>query len=279
MTFTRLSPAQTARRALALGTVMIFALSVLAARAFAEEAAQERFEKTYELAGVTKVRIQNVNGIIRIETGDKDQLHVVAIKKVKGADAEDTLKQTEIRVTKTGETISIETVLPKKMNRFRFLFWGRQDNADVEYDVTLPAGIRVEAETVNGRIVATGRTGALVLNTVNGSVKVESQDAPLKVNTVNGSVEVAFAGPMRKADLETVNGSVTVSCSKESSIRYDLQTVNGRIQSEFASLNVEGKWGPKEARGDINGGREHLSVETVNGEVRLRSSEAAVTKK
>src|SRR5450631_981030 len=118
MTFTRLSPAPTARRALALGAVMLFALAVPAASAFAEETVQERFEKTYELSGVTKVRIQNVNGIIRIQTGEKDQLHVVAIKKVKGADAEDTLKQTEIRVTKTGETISIETILPKKMNRF-----------------------------------------------------------------------------------------------------------------------------------------------------------------
>jgi hypothetical protein len=267
------------RRALALGAIVFLALAIPAGRTVADEVAQERFEKTYELAGITRVRIQNINGVIRIETGDKDQLHVVAIKRAKASGAEDTLKQTEIHVTKTGEAILIETVLPKKMNRFRFLFWGRQFNVDVDYDVTLPAGIAVEAETVNGRILAAGRAGPLVLNTVNGSVKVESQNAPLKVNTVNGSVEVVFAGPMRKTDLETVNGSVTLSCSKDSSIRYDLQTVNGRILSEFASLNVEGKWGPKEARGEINGGRERLAVETVNGEVRLRALEAPVTKK
>ena len=71
------------------------------------------------------------------------------------------------------------------------------------------------------------------------------------MNTVNGSVEVAFAGPLRPAELETVNGSVTVTCARDSSFRYDLQTVNGRIRSEFAELSVEGKWGPKEARGDV----------------------------
>lgn len=271
-------PLRPAGRALAPVAALFLALAA-GAPALAEDMAQERFDKTYELTGVTRVRIQNVNGVIRIETSDKNQLHLVAVKRAKGSDAEETLKQTEIRVTKSGDTIAVETVLPKKLNRFRFFFWGRQFNADVDYDVTLPAGIGVEAETVNGRIVATGRTGSLVLNTVNGTVKVESQDAPLKVNTVNGSVEVAFAGAMKKADLETVNGSVTVSCSKDSSIRYDLQTVNGRIQSEFATLNVEGKWGPKEARGEINGGKERLSVETVNGEVRLRSSEVAVTKR
>ncbi len=273
------TPLPPARRTLSLGAALVLALSLPMAPARSDEVAQERFEKTYELSGIAKVHIQNVNGVIRIETGEKDQLHVVAVKRVKGSDAEESLKQTEIRVTKTGDTISIETILPKKMNGFRFLFWGRQFNADVDYEVTLPSRIALEAETVNGRIVASGRTASLALNTVNGSVKVETQDAPLKVNTVNGSVDVAFAGPMRKAELETVNGSVTVSCSKESSIRYDLQTVNGRIQSEFASLNVEGKWGPKEARGEINGGRERLTVETVNGEVRLRSSEVAVTKK
>jgi len=66
-----------------------------------------------------------------------------------------------------------------------------------------------------------------------------------------------------------------VTAARESSIRYNLQTVNGRIRSEFAELTVEGKWGPKEARGEVNGGRETLSVETVNGEVRLQVTEAA----
>ena len=108
---------------------------------------------------------------------------------------------------------------------------------------------------------------------------MDGHDGPLKVNTVNGSVEVSFAGPMRQASLETVNGSVTVTCARESSIRCTLQTTNGRIQSQFPEVTVEGKWGPKEARGAINGGRESLAVETVNGDVRLYVADAAAAKK
>ena len=108
---------------------------------------------------------------------------------------------------------------------------------------------------------------------MNGSVRVEQHDGPLRVNTVNGSVEVGFAGPLRPAEVETVNGSVTVTCAKASSIHYELQTVNGRIRSDFTGLTVEGKWGPKEARGTYNGGRDRLAVETVNGEVRLLALE------
>jgi len=244
----------------------------------AEDATQERFEKKYDLSGIRKVRVQNVNGSIQIETGG-DQLHVVAVKKVKSASDSDLLKETEIRVTKSGSVIEVETMLPKRVRFFQWSLFGRASSADVAYQITLPAALALEAETVNGRLAAANRAGDLVLSTVNGGVHVEGQDGPLKVNTVNGSVEVSFAGPMRQASLETVNGSVTITCARESSIRCALQTTNGRIQSQFPEVTVEGKWGPKEARGAINGGRESLAVETVNGDVRLYVADAAAAKK
>jgi Putative adhesin len=256
--------------------VAALSLALAASPLKAEDATQERFEKKYDLAGVRKVRVQNVNGSIQIETGG-DQLQVVAVKKVKSASDSDLLKETEIRVTKSGSVIEVESILPKR-GRF-FQFFGRSGSADVAYQITLPASLAIEAETVNGRVSAMNRSGDLVLSTVNGGVRVDGHDGPLKVNTVNGSVEVSFAGPMRQASLETVNGSVTVTCARESSIRCTLQTTNGRIQSQFPEVTVEGKWGPKEARGAINGGRESLAVETVNGDVRLFVAEAAPARK
>ena len=254
-------------------------LALLAAAPLkAEDATQERFEKKYDLAGVRKVRVQNVNGVIQIESGG-DQLQVVAVKKVKSSSDADLLKETEIRVTRAGSTIEVETILPKRGRFFQWSFFGRTGSADVAYLITLPPSLALEAETVNGRLTATNRTGDLVLSTVNGGVRVDGHDGPLKVNTVNGSVEVSFAGSMRQASLETVNGSVTVTCARESSIRCTLQTTNGRIQSQFPEVTVEGKWGPKEARGAINGGRESLAVETVNGDVRLYVADSTAIRK
>ncbi len=260
----------------ARASLAALALALLGTSAIrADDPTQERFEKKYDLAGIRKVRVQNVNGVIQIESGG-DQLQVVAVKKVKSSSDANLLKETEIRVTKNGSTIEVETVLPKRGRFFQWAFFGRSTSADVAYQITLPPGVALEAETVNGRLSAANRSGDLVLSTVNGGVRVDAQNGPLKVNTVNGSVEVTFAGPMRQASLETVNGSVTVSCARESSVRCTLQTTNGRIQSQFPEVTVEGKWGPKEARGAINGGRESLAVETVNGDVRLYVAEAAV---
>jgi hypothetical protein len=266
-------PARLSRLAAALAVLAI--LAPAAARALADDPAQEKFEKAYDLEGISKVRLQNVNGPVHVATWDKAYLRVAAVKKAKGSRRDEVLRDTEIRVTKHGASIDVETIIPKRGRLFGLFEFGGDRAAEVSYELLLPSAITVEAETVNGRISAEKRIGELTLSTVNGSVRVDGQAGPLHVNTVNGSVEVSFEGAIRPAKLETVNGSVTVSCAKDSSISYDLQTVNGRIHSEFADLDVKGKWGPKEARGEINGGRERLAVETVNGEVKLQVAEAA----
>ena len=248
--------------------ILALLLMVGAGPARSAEPVTERFEKAYDLTGIHRVRLQNVNGTVRVSTWDQNLFRLEAIKRVRGGRAEQNLRETEIRVLKRGDSIDVETVLPKKVRWFGLSLFG-DPAAEVSYELKLPPAIVVEVETVNGKVMAERRTGSLSLNTVNGSVRVESHDAPLRVNTVNGSVDVAFVGGLKQADLETVNGSVVVACSRTSSIRYQLQTVNGRIRSELEGLTVEGKWGPKEARGTLNGGRERLSVETVNGEIRL----------
>ncbi len=252
-----------------LASVLAVFLAGIASSASGAEPVSERFEKTYELTGVHRVRLQNVNGPVRVSTWDKEVFRLEAVKKARGSRTEQNLRDTEIRVLKRGDSIDVETILPKRGRWFGLFLFGDPRGAEVSYELRLPAAVVVEIETVNGKIVAEKRTGTLSLNTVNGSVRVESHDAPLGVNTVNGSIDVAFVGSLKAADLKTVNGSVVVACSRNSSIRYQLQTVNGRIRSDFEGLTIEGKWGPREARGTLNGGKDSLSVETVNGEIRL----------
>lgn len=259
---------------LAPAAVLSLLALALSGVALAGENLEEKFEKTYDGTGIDLLRLQNVNGTVRVGTWEKANVRVSAVKRAKGSRAEEALANTTIRVTKQGSTLAIETILPKPTRSWGIFSWGNREGATVAYELSLPAGLAADIETVNGRVSAERRLGALTLNTVNGSVRVEAHDAPLHVNTVNGSVDVVFAGPLQSADLETVNGSVTVSCSRDSSFHYDLQTVNGKIRSDFPEVTVEGKWGPKEARGAVADGKGRLVVETVNGEVRIVALEA-----
>ena len=243
---------------------------ILLLAAAAAAAQQEVFEKAFSMEGVSKVSVQNVNGQIEAFAWDKPYLKVRAVKTAGGGRAEETLRATEIRVRKLGEEIRLETINPTRHHLFGFLDFGN-GRARVDYEVRFPAAAEAHLETCNGRVEATGFAGSLACDAVNGSIELRDMDGPVKASTVNGSLRLSFRGPLKRSHLETVNGSVEVAFNRSSSIRYDLETVNGRIEGDI-DLAVKGKHGPKEARGSYNGGAEALKCETVNGSIRLKTN-------
>ena len=236
----------------------------------AEGGEQEVFEKAYSMEGISKISVENVNGNIDATAWDKPYFKVRAVKRAEGSRAQETLRLTEIRVQKLGNEIKIETVNPKRRRLFGFLDFGGS-GAHVDYELQIPSKTDVRFETCNGKLAANGFAGTISGDAVNGSIELAGIAGPTSANTVNGSVRLAFAGPLRKTQIETVNGSIEVAFAKSSSVRYDLETVNGHIEGNF-ELPVEGKFGPKEARGSYNGGTEPLHCETVNGTIRLKTN-------
>jgi DUF4097 and DUF4098 domain-containing protein YvlB len=248
------------RKVLLAAAFLAVAVPVLAGK-------EEVFEKTYSMEGVVRVSIENVNGHIEAAAWDKPVFKVRAVKRASGGRAEETLRLTEIRVTKVGDEIRVETVNPKRRRLFGFLDFGGS-NAEVDYTVRIPARAEVRFETCNGKVLANGLLGSLSGDAVNGSIELADVEGPTSASTVNGSVRLSFKGPFKKSRVETVNGSIDIAFDKASPISYELETVNGRIEGDVA-LAVEGKFGPKEARGKLNGGGEPLRCETVNGTIRL----------
>ena len=242
----------------------LFLVAFLAPAVAAAE--QDVFEKAYSLEGVTRVAVENVNGEIAVEAWDKPYFKIRAVKN----GSADAIRGTEIRVKKVGDRIQVETINPRRHRLFGFLDLGTH-NARVDYELKLPAATTLHVETCNGRVQAAGLAGDFSADTVNGSLELRELGGPVKASTVNGSVRVAFKGPMKKSHLETVNGSVEVAFQKDSSVAYDLETINGRIETDF-EMKVEGKFGPKEAKGSYNGGAESLHCETVNGSIRIKTT-------
>jgi len=231
------------RLALSIGIVLV--ASILAA-----SESEEVFEKAFSMEGVSRVSVENFNGRVEATTWDRPYLKVQAIKKATGGSAAQTLKETEIRVRKLGNEIRLETVNPNRHRLFGILDFG-SGNARVDYKVFLPTSAELRLETCNGEVQASGTSAPLSCDTVNGAIELNDIGGPIKATTVNGSIEVAF--------------------DKKSSVAYDLSTVNGRIEGDF-ELAVDGKHGPKEARGQYNGGGASLKCETVNGSIRLRAN-------
>lgn len=243
----------------------VFLLALAGALAASQE---EVFEKAFSMEGVSRIAVQNVNGKIDAVAWDRNYLRVRAVKVARDG-REDELKLTEIRVRKSGDEIRIETVTPRRHKLFGFLEFGWH-NPRVDYELHVPAGTGVRFETTNGQVQGNGFVGAVSCDVVNGSIELDQVRGPVRANTVNGALRISFQGPLKRCELETVNGSVEVAFDRSSSVRYDLQTVNGRIEGDM-DLAVEGRHGPKEARGSYNGGSESLHCETINGSIRLKT--------
>jgi len=237
---------------------------------------QEIFEKAFSMDGITKVSVENVNGKIDAVAWDKPYVRVHATKTASGSNADETLRLTEIRVRKVGDELRVETINPNRHKLFGMFDFGSH-GARVEYEISLPATAEARLQTCNGHVQANGMGAAVSADAVNGSIEVMDVFGPVKATTVNGSLRIAFRGALKQTHLETVNGSVDVAFARASSIRYNLETVNGRIEGDI-DLAVEGKHGPKEARGSYNGGTETLRCETVNGSIRLKTTEPVASK-
>jgi hypothetical protein len=144
----------------------------------------------------------------------------------------------------------------------------RNNDVNVEFVVKVPAGARLVARTVNGAVEATGLGGDADVETVNGSVTVQTAGVA-RAETVNGSVRATLGRADWTSDLafKTVNGSIHVSLPSSAAATVDAEVVNGRIESEFP---VEGgRVTKRRLTGTIGAGGRGLSLETVNGSIHI----------
>ena len=262
-------------------TTIFAALAVALLAPLASVQAQEGLGRDQEvwtwsgsLAAGQWARAHNVNGGVRFEASPDNKIHIRAEKRL-GRRGE--IEDVSFALVRTSSGLTI-CVLRSDIDRCSDdgIDSGRERNYEshVSADLTIqvPRGAHVRANTVNGGVRVEGVNGEVEARTVNGGVTVATSGGPVSAATVNGSIRADIGTAQREAmRFRTVNGSVEVSLPGQTSANLDISTVNGSINTEFP-ITVTGRWGPKNARGTINGGGETISIGTVNGSVRLRRS-------
>ncbi len=228
---------------------------------------REALRWTGKLAAAQSLRLRNVNGSIKIEAAAGDTAEIVA---------------TETRPDGMTEQATVQAVPAKDGLVVCVMYPGEPGHceADGRYDaggdgndglsvalvVKLPRGVLVDAMTVNGEIGVRGASAQVRAVTVNGSVDVETGGAPLKVETVNGQVRVRVGAGDVKA--KTVNGSVEVAVPAALDAEVRAETVHGSIDNDFG-LRAEGDYGQRSLRGKVGKGTNKVTLQTVNGSIRL----------
>lgn len=150
-----------------------------------------------------------------------------------------------------------------------------EDNdAQVEFTVLVPDGVRFVGRTVNGEIEAHSLRADVEAHSVNGRIRL-STTGTAQADTINGAIEatIGTACWTRPLSFSTVNGSIDLSLPSSASTALRASTINGSISTDFR-LNLHGSSLGRNISGTIGAGGRSLLIRTVNGNVRLRRNTA-----
>jgi DUF4097 and DUF4098 domain-containing protein YvlB len=164
----------------------------------------------------------------------------------------------------------------------------RDEDADVEFVVRVPAGVKLSARSVSGDVEARDLRGPVDARSVSGDVHVTSA-GEVRAASVSGDVFASLGRiPSRGLEFRSVSGDVTLELPSGTDADFSARTLSGEIDSDFP-LTIEGRRGRGDDDDDDRGGwprvrvrvghnmRAHLgrggpelNVTTVSGDINLR---------
>jgi hypothetical protein len=241
-----------------------------------EGRATDEWTRTYNLPPGSKLEIVNTNGLIEASGTDGTAIEVRADRRARAGSQEEAaalLKQLEMREDVTATSVRIEA----RGERARIGGFGRR-RFDVEYHVRVPAGLTVALRTSNGAIRLQNVNGQVVASTTNGSVTGNGLSGGLDVEAVNGGIQIDLTAVTSDVKVETVNGAIRLDLPVDVKADLDASCVNGGIniddQFKMSATSQESR---RRIAGSLNGGGPRVSVETVNGGIRIRARGVAQT--
>ncbi len=226
----------------------------------------EEIDRSFTLSKGGSVALDNVNGDVTVTVWDSDEVRVRATK---SASSRDLLDRLEVEMTQTGSTLRIETRYPSQRGG-----WGDHGHSKVEYELTVPVWANLDGfDLVNGNLRVDGLDGDIDAESVNGTIELHDVAGSVDADTVNGSLEVVATRirPGAEVNLESVNGSIDLRLAPGIGVDLDAESVNGRLRNDFGIEVHKGKWVGSDMRGVVGDGGIKVSMETVNGGIRLTS--------
>lgn len=244
----------------------------------------EQWSKTYTLTGKPDLRVETSDANIRVDTWD--QSTIAATVTAEGWKiGEGGVKVLEHQA---GDSVELEVRLPHQV--CIVCVHTRSHRVDVE--IHMPREGRVNLRTGDGSIRLSTFKGAMEIQSADGDQEIDAVDGVLKarvgdghlkatgrfdgleLNSGDGRIEAqALAGSTVGSgwDLHTGDGAVTLQLPDAFAADLDLHTGDGHITLDMP-VSVEGRLGPNNIRGKLNGGGNMLTIHTGDGSIRLAKS-------
>ena len=215
--------------------------------------------RTFPLSAGGSFELNNVNGTVRIEGWDKDEVEVRAVKTT--PDRESLLDLVTIDIDAKPDALSISTRYPQEEGV----------EVAVDYVIHVPRRAQLSHITnVNGTLRIVSEESVGELHTVNGNIEVYEGGGNVHAHTTNGNVYLELKHPAddRGASAETTNGSVLLAIPADLPADLEARCMNGNFSSELP-LEMRGADQPRVVHGKLGHGGAPIHLSTVNGAIRV----------
>ncbi len=243
--------------------------------------AQQRIDEKRPASPDGFVTVSNLAGSVVVKGWDKAE---VAVTGTLGKGTE------RLEFEASGDRTTIKVVLPKNAHNV--------DGSDLE--IRVPAGSRLDVNTVSADITASELTGPLALQTVSGEVsatgparevdaqsvsgniKVDTGAAKINAQTVSGTVTAKSASSPQDVALESVSGDLRFEGGLAQGGSFTASTVSGSIKAALPSGlaadfslgtfsgNLETAFGDKRTASPEDHAGKHLTFTTGSGGARVK---------
>ncbi len=235
---------------------------------------KKRYEKTevkeYNISAKNfkKFSVDNPNGNIYIRKNSTDSLvHIRAeiTKYVSKKELNDPLKGTLIDIDSTGDELRVRDIVNKESHEFISFSFKRGSN--VNYEISLPAGMELALSTTNGKIRLEDLNNDVNADLTNGSIKLENVYGKLTLELTNGSIN-AKLDSTKGVNFETTNGSITLAIGEKFRGNFKTETVNGKVHKKNVNFN-ESEESKREFKGRLGDSDIEVKLQTVNGSINI----------
>jgi hypothetical protein len=211
--------------------------------------------------------VRDIDGSVRVHEGDR--LRIDATKRAQHSDPAAVVIHVEPHPDGLTVCVRYPPEAQGSCDNGRGRHVSGDDDTVVDFDVTIPRGVQLDAQTVQGSIDAQ-TAGVVSAGTVSGRVTVDAPEIR-EAKSVNGSLDLRLRGSGNAPlTARTVNGSIRVDLPAGSGARISAKTLVGGI--DVPGLAVEKPpFGPgASAIGTIGDGVRNLDLQTVNGSIAVR---------
>lgn len=263
---------------------------------------EEVVRQQYPLAaaGDRLLDIDNVWGSIDVVGTNSDQVQVVIKKTIRAetrADLDKAKQEVTLEANHDNTSVRLYVNGPFRCHNRGddncCCNWRDHDGYVVKMDfqIQVPNRIRLVLKTVNdGNIKVEGVSGDFSIRNVNGRIDVQDAAGSGRAKTVNGGVKVSFrANPTENSEFSTINGPVELYFAQHLAADFRFKTFNGDVYTDYELQQLPAKAPEAEHRngkfvfradrytsGRVGAGGPQISIDTLNGDIRVLQRHAAL---